>query len=307
VTTLVERAAAFATARHNAIDHRRRYSGAPYTDHLQEVASILATHRRPEIEVAAAWLHDVVEDTPTTIEEVEAEFGKEVPTVVAELTDPEEGNRATRKMLAAKRLANASAHGQKVKCADIRLRMLTARELYRARAFPSTTSSTERPMGSRCRRTLRSACAEPADREGTGQSERGRGSGCRRPARRRRLMATPLPTVLTVRALCPILVVSHQFSPRTKGARIMGVVSRNIVMETWAGRRYYAVEVIGETPKKARVRILAPGGVMLPKRRYVKCGEIVLVPKHALSEVSEGASGTSPGSRRIASMQEVDG
>ncbi len=57
-----------------------------------------------------------------------------------------------------------------------------------------------------------------------------------------------------------------------------------IILDTWAGRRYYAVEVVGETSKKARVRILTPGGVMLPGRRYAHCGDIVLVPKHALSE-----------------------
>lgn len=65
----------------------------------------------------------------------------------------------------------------------------------------------------------------------------------------------------------------------------MSAVFKSIALDTWAGRRYYAIEVIGETPKKARVRILAPGGVMLPGRRYVNCNEIVLVPKHALSDV----------------------
>ena len=55
-----------------------------------------------------------------------------------------------------------------------------------------------------------------------------------------------------------------------------------IGLDTWAGRRYYAVEVVGETPKKVRVRILTPGGVMLPGRRYVPCDGIVLVPKYSL-------------------------
>ena len=58
-----------------------------------------------------------------------------------------------------------------------------------------------------------------------------------------------------------------------------------IVLDTWAGRRYYAVEVVGETPKKARVRVLAPGGVMLPGRRYVPCGEEALVPRHAVVDL----------------------
>lgn len=55
-----------------------------------------------------------------------------------------------------------------------------------------------------------------------------------------------------------------------------------LVLDTWAGRRHHAVEVVGETPKKVRVRILTSGGVMLPGRRYVPCGETVLVPTHAV-------------------------
>ena len=58
--------------------------------------------------------------------------------------------------------------------------------------------------------------------------------------------------------------------------------TKAIALDTWAGRRYYLVDVIGETPKKARVRILAAGGVMLPGRRYVQYGEEVLVPKPAV-------------------------
>ena len=62
-----------------------------------------------------------------------------------------------------------------------------------------------------------------------------------------------------------------------------------VVLDTWAGRRYYAVEVVGETPKKARIRVLTPGGVMLPNRRYVQCGEIALVPKHAIKDMPSDA------------------
>jgi hypothetical protein len=55
-----------------------------------------------------------------------------------------------------------------------------------------------------------------------------------------------------------------------------------IALDTWAGRRYYPVEIVGETPKRVRVRILATDGVMLPGGRYARCGEVVLVPKHAV-------------------------
>ena len=65
----------------------------------------------------------------------------------------------------------------------------------------------------------------------------------------------------------------------------MNTAAKCIALDTWAGRRYYAVEVVGETPKKARIRVLAPGGVMLPNRRHVQYGEIVLVPKHAVYDM----------------------
>jgi len=65
----------------------------------------------------------------------------------------------------------------------------------------------------------------------------------------------------------------------------MSTVIKSLALDTWAGRRHYAVEVVGETPKKARVRILTPGGVMLPSRRYAHCGDTVLVPKHALVDL----------------------
>jgi len=59
-----------------------------------------------------------------------------------------------------------------------------------------------------------------------------------------------------------------------------------IVLNTWAGRRYYPVELIGETAKKFKVRILAPS-VMLPGRRYVQRGDVVLVPKYAICEIAD--------------------
>lgn len=62
----------------------------------------------------------------------------------------------------------------------------------------------------------------------------------------------------------------------------MSAEIKSLVLDTWAGRRYYAVELVGQTPKKARVRILTPGGVILPGCRHVNYGETVLVPKHAI-------------------------
>lgn len=60
--------------------------------------------------------------------------------------------------------------------------------------------------------------------------------------------------------------------------------ARFLALDDWAGRRYYRVEVVSETAKRARVRVMEPAGIRLPGRRYVGCGEIASVPKHALRD-----------------------
>jgi (p)ppGpp synthase/HD superfamily hydrolase len=82
------------------------------------VASIGGT----ESQVAAAWLHDVVEDTGVTIEVIRAEFGDEIATLVGWLTDvsrPEQGNRAVRKAIDRAHTAAAPGAAQTVKLADL--------------------------------------------------------------------------------------------------------------------------------------------------------------------------------------------
>ena len=85
--SLVERSKAFAIAAHRAIDHRRKYTGDPYDVHLSAVAELVeSVGGTPEM-IAAAWLHDTVEDTPTTISDIEREFGPRVAELVRALTD----------------------------------------------------------------------------------------------------------------------------------------------------------------------------------------------------------------------------
>jgi (p)ppGpp synthase/HD superfamily hydrolase len=98
--TLVERARAFAIDAHRRIDQLRKYSQQPYSDHLASVASIVASVSEDQEMIAAAWLHDVVEDTPATLYDVETAFGKVVALLVENLPDvskPSDGNRAARK------------------------------------------------------------------------------------------------------------------------------------------------------------------------------------------------------------------
>jgi GTP pyrophosphokinase len=76
-------------ALHFSIDaHKNQYrkSGEPYIIHPILVASIVASITNDESMAIAALLHDVVEDTPVTIEQIENLFGKDVAHLVAGLT-----------------------------------------------------------------------------------------------------------------------------------------------------------------------------------------------------------------------------
>ena len=119
---LVARAQRFATEAHERIDHRRKYSDEPYHVHLADVARIVASVTGDEEMIAAAWLHDVVEDTEATLEDLEEEFGAGVAALVESLTDisrPGDGNRAVRKAIDRRHSAAASPRAKTVKLADL--------------------------------------------------------------------------------------------------------------------------------------------------------------------------------------------
>ena len=82
---LVSEAIAFATKAHDGM--RRKKSDAPYILHPMEAAVIVGTMTDEQTVIAAAVLHDVVEDTDVTIEEVEAKFGKRVCELVGAETE----------------------------------------------------------------------------------------------------------------------------------------------------------------------------------------------------------------------------
>ncbi|WP_043159322.1 HD domain-containing protein [Bradyrhizobium sp. Ai1a-2] len=117
---LVFRAREFARKKH--VKQLREYTGEPYFVHLEEVARIVERAGMSETAIAAAWLHDTVEDTDASIPEICAKFGSGVALIVHYLTDtpPTPGlNRARRKEIDRSRLATAGAESQGVKCADL--------------------------------------------------------------------------------------------------------------------------------------------------------------------------------------------
>ena len=82
---LVSEAIAFAVKAHDGM--RRKKSDAPYILHPMEAAVIVGTMTDDQSLIAAAVLHDVVEDTDVTIEEIEERFGKRVCELVASETE----------------------------------------------------------------------------------------------------------------------------------------------------------------------------------------------------------------------------
>ena len=122
MTDLVKRARTFATQAHQRIGHRRKYTKQPYEIHLKAVANAVREITDDREMIAAAWLHDTVEDTSATHYDIEQEFGKQIAKLVYELTDiskPSDGNRAMRKELDRQHLAQASARAKTIKLADI--------------------------------------------------------------------------------------------------------------------------------------------------------------------------------------------
>lgn len=119
---LIQRARHFATQAHRRIDQRRKYSNQPYEVHLKSVAGLVAEVCDDAEMIAAAWLHDTVEDTPATLEDIEREFGAGVAALVDQLTDvsrAHDGNRAARKAIDREHLAQASPRAKTVKLADL--------------------------------------------------------------------------------------------------------------------------------------------------------------------------------------------
>ena len=120
---IVHKAQVFAIAAHAAVGQRRKYTNEPYIVHPAEVARIVASvpSSTPDM-VAAAWLHDTVEDTGVTLTDIHMNFGPEIAALVGWLTDvskPEDGPRWYRKKLDREHTAQAPAEAQTIKLADL--------------------------------------------------------------------------------------------------------------------------------------------------------------------------------------------
>lgn len=119
----------FANAAHSAVEQVRKYTGEAYIVHPVDVADICNStaikegfddDRRIRI-IQAALLHDTIEDTEATYNEIETEFGPEVRDLVfwcTDVTSTPQGNRRVRKELERLRLVHAPSDAKFIKMAD---------------------------------------------------------------------------------------------------------------------------------------------------------------------------------------------
>lgn len=128
--SIYQKAKMFAVEAHNSIGQVRKYTGEPYHVHVHAVAELVATKTSDEEILAAACLHDVLEDVAPSMaqygkETILQEFGERVLNLVVELTDVytkenhPDLNRKKRKQLEAERLAQVSEDAKLIKRADL--------------------------------------------------------------------------------------------------------------------------------------------------------------------------------------------
>lgn len=115
---LISRAERFARVCHEG-QFRKGKAKEPYVNHLEEVAKLTERWGGGENAIAAAWLHDTVEDCPpTSLADLASLFGDEIAGIVAELTDDKSLPKAERKTKQLENASHKSNDASLVKLAD---------------------------------------------------------------------------------------------------------------------------------------------------------------------------------------------
>lgn len=116
---VVLKAAAFAADKHRR-QRRKDAEASPYINHPLALANLLANEGGvgDSVVLAAALLHDTLEDTQTTVKELEADFGREIASIVVEVTDDKTLPKAERKRLQVVKASSKSERAKLVKLAD---------------------------------------------------------------------------------------------------------------------------------------------------------------------------------------------
>ncbi len=116
--SLVIKAAVYAAEKHK-YQRRKGFNQVPYINHPLKVSMMLSEcDEEDENILIAAILHDVIEDTDASYEEISREFNKEIADYVVEVTDDKELPYAIRKELQVKIAPTLTVGAKKIKIAD---------------------------------------------------------------------------------------------------------------------------------------------------------------------------------------------
>lgn len=149
-------------------NQQRKYIEEPYIEHPKRVAEIVRTVPHTTEMICAAYLHDVVEDTSVSIQDIERKFGKKIAGLVQELTDKyikenyQHLNRKARKKKEVERQAKISAEAKTIKLADVidnTRDILKNNKKFARRYVPEMEALTEALQGGNFKLLMR-ACYE---------------------------------------------------------------------------------------------------------------------------------------------------
>jgi hypothetical protein len=133
MSELIKAARKFANGSHQRINTWRNPALQSSEAHLKSVAQLVSSVSQDEEMIAAAWLHDIVEDTESTIGDMERKFGARVAKLVDELTVVSyvaRGDPASRLRLEKEHFARVSAAAKTIKLADL---IDTCRDLHKSK------------------------------------------------------------------------------------------------------------------------------------------------------------------------------
>ena len=157
-TAVLDRAIIFAVKAHSGTE--RRGKGYPYIVHPLEAVAIVATMTNDQELLAAAALHDTVEDTDVTLEQIRTGFGDRVADLVAAESDEipagvsEEESWHSRKQAAIDRLSKAGREAKMVALGDKLSNMRAIARDYAARGLPTHHSQSSGRILLRAQRSL---------------------------------------------------------------------------------------------------------------------------------------------------------
>ena len=149
--SIILAASAFAAHKHR--DQRRKGADAsPYINHPIAVANVLANEGgiTDDTVLAAALLHDTIEDTDTNVEELQAEFGPDVAAIVVEVTDDKSLPKQDRKRL---QIEHAATFSAQAKLRPLTGRRSASRNISCGQSKSSTNSAVYLPRLNTCSTT----------------------------------------------------------------------------------------------------------------------------------------------------------